>query len=208
MLFAAQLILHDMSEQEEPIESDKESESEADNDEEASEEESEAEPSRVELLHELDEVKEQLEALQDERETLESKLKRKAADFANYKKRQETRSKQQKAEAEKRLIKRFLPVRDALVRALDENNDDIESLRDGIELTLSEFDRILESNHISEITPEPGEEPDPKRHEVMMRVDSDVEPGRIVSVFQSGYERDETVIRPAQVSVSDETTDR
>lgn len=158
----------------------------------------------AELLEERDDLQEEIEALQEERDELARKLKRKAADFENYKKRQSNRSEQREQETINSVVDSFLPVRDNLQRALAEKSEDLDGLREGISLTMAEFDRVLESLGVSEVAPEAGEKPDPTRHEVMLRVESDIETGHVVSVYQSGFERNGSIIRPAQITVSDD----
>ncbi|KTG30839.1 nucleotide exchange factor GrpE [Haloferax profundi] len=131
---------------------------------------------------------------------LESRLKRTQADFQNYKKRAKKRQDQIKDRATEDFVERVVTVRDNLVRALDQDED--ADIRDGLESTLKEFDRILEDENVEVIDPEPGSDVDPNRHEVMMRVDSDQPADTIASVFQPGYEMADKVIRAAQVTVS------
>ena len=139
---------------------------------------------------------------EEEVEDLTGRLKRKQADFQNYKKRAEKRREQLQERATEDLVERIVTVRDNLVRALDQDAD--ADIRPGIESTLTEFDRILADENVSPIEPAPGEDVDPHRHEVMMRVEGDQPAGTVVDVYQPGYEMGEKVIRPAQVTVSDD----
>jgi molecular chaperone GrpE len=141
-----------------------------------------------------------LEDSQERVEDLTDRLKRKQADFQNYKKRAKKRQEQLEERATEDLVERVVTVRDNLVRALDQEED--ADIRPGIESTLSEFDRILEDENVSPIEPAPGDEVDPHRHEVMMRVDSEEPGGTVADVFQPGYEMGDKVIRAAQVTVS------
>ncbi|QLG48370.1 nucleotide exchange factor GrpE [Natrinema halophilum] len=162
-----------------------------------------------ELQDELDEYEqalnerdEQLEAHKEEIDELKSRLKRKQADFQNYKKRAKKRQQQIKDRATEDLVERLIGVRDNLKRALEEESDDTESLQQGVEMTLREFDRILEDENVSEIDPEPGTEADPQRHEVMMQVESSRPEGTIDEVYTPGYEMGDKVIQNAQVTIS------
>ncbi|ADJ15879.1 nucleotide exchange factor GrpE [Halalkalicoccus jeotgali] len=151
------------------------------------------------------ELEAELEEREERIEELESRLKRTQADFQNYKKRAKKRQEQLEKRATEDLVTRLLDVRDNLKRALEEESEDAESLKQGVEMTLSEFDRVLEDERVSEVAPEPGAEVDPQRHEVMMRVESDQPEGAIDEVYTPGYEMSEKVLRPAQVTVSDGT---
>lgn len=99
---------------------------------------------------------EQLEEYQEQVQDLKSRLKRKQADFQNYKKRAKKRQDQIKDRATEDLVGRLVDVRDNLKRALEEESSDVESLRDGLEMTMREFDRVLEDENVSEIDPEPA----------------------------------------------------
>jgi len=162
----------------------------------------------AELATELEAHLEELETARREAEEraedFESRLKRKQADFQNYKKRAKKRQEQIEATATEELVTDLLDVRDNLVRALDSEHEDVESLREGVEMTLNELDRAFESEDVTPIDPEPGAETDPQRHEVMMRVESDRPAGTIAEVYQPGYEMGEKILRPAQVTVSED----
>jgi len=134
---------------------------------------------------------------------LEGKLQRTRADFQNYKKRAKKRQEEMEAQAAESVVEQMLSVRDNLSRALSEESGDAESLREGVKLTLEEFDRVLAEEGVEEIAPEPGSETDPSRHEVMMQVPSDEPEGTITEVFRPGYEMGGKVVRPAQVTVSE-----
>ncbi|WP_227354974.1 nucleotide exchange factor GrpE [Haladaptatus salinisoli] len=157
-----------------------------------------------------DDVEERLVAAESERRELEAevddlraRLKRKQADFQNYKKRAKKRQEQLEKRATEDLVQRLIDVRDNLRRAVEEEHEDVESLREGVELTLKELDRVFEDENVTEIRPDPGEEVDPQRHEVMLRVESDRPEDTIAEVYQPGYEMAEKVLQSAQVTVSD-----
>jgi molecular chaperone GrpE len=150
---------------------------------------------------------EELESdLREERERadeLESKLKRKQADFQNFKKRQQQKTEDARQRATEDLVERLLDVRDNLVRALDQEEG--ADIRDGVETTLRGFDDVLDAEGVEAIEPEPGTELDPVHHEVLMRVDSDQPEGTVADLHRPGYEMAGKVLRPAQVTVADDT---
>ncbi|MFC6951436.1 nucleotide exchange factor GrpE [Halorubellus litoreus] len=155
-----------------------------------------------ELEARVDDLEDDVEELREEREDLKSKLRRKQADFKNYKERQKRKQEQLKERATEDLVERLVGVRDNLKRALDQDVDDDESIRGGVEMTLKEFDRVLDEENVEEIAPDSGDDVDPQRHEVMVRVDSDLPEGSIAEVFNPGYEMAGRVIQAAQVTVS------
>ncbi len=151
-------------------------------------------------LADLQSKNEELEAEVDD---LRTRLKRKQADFQNYKKRSKKRQEQLEKRATEDLVNRLLDVRDNLKRAVEEEHENVESLREGVELTLKELDNVFEAENVAEIDPEPGTDVDPQRHEVMLRVDSDHPENTIAEVYQPGYEMADKVLQAAQVTVSD-----
>lgn len=135
-------------------------------------------------------------------EELEAKLKRARADFQNYKKRVKDRQAEIRSRATEALVERLLDVRDNLVRALEQ--DEETDIRDGVEATLASFDRVLADEDVSAIEPAPGQEVDPERHEVVLREeDADQPAGTIERIYRPGYELAGSVLRPAQVTVSE-----
>jgi molecular chaperone GrpE len=154
-----------------------------------------------ELADRVAELESELADREEEIEDLEGRLKRTQADFQNYKKRAKKRQDQIRDTATEDFVERVVPVRDNLVRALDQPEG--ADIRGGVESTLAEFDRVLEEEGVEVIEPEPGEDVDPQRHEVMMRTESDQPADTVASTFEAGYEMGGSVIRAAKITVSD-----
>ncbi|MEF8813842.1 MAG: nucleotide exchange factor GrpE [Halovenus sp.] len=153
------------------------------------------------LRREREQLARELEDARDRADDFESRLKRKQADFQNYKKRQQERLEEEKQRATEDLVARLLDVRDNLERALDQGED--VDIRGGVETTLDQFDEQLARENVEQIRPEPGQETDPQRHEVLATVESDQPADTIADVHRTGYEMGGKVLRPAQVVVSD-----
>ena len=149
----------------------------------------------------LADAESELEAKEDRIRELEDALARSKADFKNYKKRAKRREEQIRERATEDFVGRIVSVRDNLVRALDQEEG--ADIRPGIESTVEEFDRILDEEDVTEISPEPGSDVDPTRHEVLMRVDADQPEGTVAEVYRPGYEMAGAVLREAQVTVSE-----
>jgi len=154
------------------------------------------------LRFEVDTLESDVAEYEQEIEDLKSRIRRKQADFENYKKRMQKRREQEEARATEDLVTRLLDVRDNLKRALEQDED--TAIREGVESTLKQFDRILDDENVEPVEPEPGDEVDPERHEVLVRMDSDQPPGTIAQVHRPGYEMADKVIRTAQVAVSED----
>mgnify|MGYP000981528159 CR=1 FL=1 len=95
----------------------------------------------------------------------------------------------------------MLPVKDSLEAALAIENQTLESLREGVELTLRQLASAFESASVTEENPV-GQKFDPNRHQAIGTVESDAEPNTVVTVLQKGYLLHERVLRPALVQVS------
>lgn len=65
----------------------------------------------------------------------------------------------------------------------------------------------MERENVEVVEPAPGEETDPQRHEVLMRVEADQPEGTVADVHRPGYEMAGTVLRAAQVTVSEGSGD-
>jgi molecular chaperone GrpE len=155
------------------------------------------------LFDRIETLETELDETNDRLETVNERLERTRADFKNYKQRAKRQQEEIKERATEDLVERLLDVRDNLTRALDEDSEDVESLREGVKLTRKQFDRVLDAENVRQIDPQPGEEVDANRHEVMMRVDSDQPADTIADVYRPGYEMADKILRPAQVTVSE-----
>jgi len=145
------------------------------------------------------ETRDELLAAEEEVEELTSKLARVKADFSNYKQRAKRKQDEIRERASEALVERITPVRNDLLRALDQEEG--SDLRPGVESTLEKFDEVLADEGVEAIDPEPGEEVDPARHQVMLRVESD-QPGTVHEVYEPGYEMGDRVVSEAKVTVS------
>ena len=152
------------------------------------------------LEADLAETREALRERDEEVEELTSKLARTKADFSNYKERAKRKQEEIRERASEGLVERLAPVRNDLLRALDQ--DEGSDLRPGVESTLEKFDEVLADEGVEAIEPEPGEAVDPARHQVMLRVDSDRPEGAIHEVYEPGYEMGDRVLSEAKVTVS------
>ena len=155
----------------------------------------------ADLESRLADIESELEAKTERVEELEGALARSQADFKNYKKRAKRREEEIRERATEDFVGRIVSVRDNLVRALEQDED--ADIRPGIESTVEEFDRILSDEDVTEIAPEPGADVDPTRHEVLMRVDAPEPEGTVAEVYRPGYEMAGSVLREAQVTVSE-----
>ena len=95
----------------------------------------------------------------------------------------------------------LLAVKDSLDAALAVENASVESFKEGVELTGRQLDAAFEKFAVKQIVPQ-GEKFDPHRHQAISQVDSDQDPGTVVTVLQKGYLLHDRVLRPALVIVA------
>ena len=95
----------------------------------------------------------------------------------------------------------MLPVKDSLEAALATENQTVDKLREGVELTLKQLISAFEGAKLAEENPL-GQKFDPNKHQAISMVEADAEPNTVVTVLQKGYLLSERVIRPAMVMVS------
>ena len=153
------------------------------------------------LEDEFAETRDELIEAEAEVEELTSKLARVRADFSNYKQRAKRKQEEIRERASEALVERIAPVRNDLLRALDQEEG--SDLRPGVESTLEKFDEVLAEEGVEPIHPDPGDEVDPARHQVMLRVDSERPEGTVHEVYEPGYEMGDRVVTEAKVTVSD-----
>jgi molecular chaperone GrpE len=110
------------------------------------------------------------------------------------------------AKAHKFAIENFaealVPVKDSLEMALKLDTPSVESLKEGVEMTLKQLSSAFERNRLIEINPVTGEKLDPMRHQAISMVPAEQEANTIVSVLQKGYMIADRLLRPALVTVA------
>jgi molecular chaperone GrpE len=93
-------------------------------------------------------------------------------------------------------------VVDSLEAAVAHSSDDLQKVREGVELTLRQLNGALEKGRVVAINPPAGEKFDPHRHQAISMVPAEQEPNTIVSVLQKGFVIADRVLRPALVTVA------
>lgn len=140
---------------------------------------------------------------------LKDQLLRTVADSENLRKRLEREKEQTRKFGIANFAKDLLSIADNLGRALDAapNKEDvedqaIENLVLGIQMTEQELQKVFDNNNIRKIDPL-GEKFDYNFHQAMFEVEeTDQEPGIVVQVLQPGYAIDDRILRPAMVGVA------
>jgi molecular chaperone GrpE len=131
------------------------------------------------------------------------RLQRLQAEFENYKKRALRDSVLYEQRVSDRLIVDFLPLYDNMERAFQSfaSNEDVDTFVAGIEQIFGQFKQLLESKGVERIDVT-DQLFDPALHEAMLSVPNDIQKNMILEEFTPGYIREERVLRPSRVSVS------
>ncbi|GAB6904851.1 Protein GrpE [Desulfosarcina cetonica] len=157
------------------------------------------------VTHSPSDLEAQLAAARAEAKENHDRTLRMAAELENYKKRAARERDDLRKFANERLISQLLTVVDNLERAIASaaaDNQNGQSLVDGVSLTLAEIMKILEQNHVTPIE-SLGEPFDPAFHQAMCQeACSDQPPNTVVQEYQKGYLIHDRLLRPAMVVVS------
>jgi molecular chaperone GrpE len=96
----------------------------------------------------------------------------------------------------------MLPVRDSLEMALKVDSPSVESLKEGVEMTLKQLASAFERNRLVEVLPAVGDKLDPMKHQAVAVVPADQEANTVVNVLQKGYTIGDRLLRPAIVTAA------
>ena len=158
-----------------------------------------------------DEVSEEGADLLQENERLKMEVResvdkalRATAELENIRKRTSRDIENAHKYALERFVNELLPVIDSMELGINasQSAEDIESLREGMDLTLKKLFDCLEKFGVKAIDPT-GEKFDPDWHEaVSMQELEGSDSGQVVTVMQKGYELNGRLVRPAMVVVA------
>lgn len=144
--------------------------------------------------------------LQMQNQELAEQVKRTAAEFQNFRRRQVEEKKREKVFVREEIIKTMLPILDHLGRTLSAAEQGGEgafaSLLEGVELIDKDVKKIF-AEHGLEAIAATGETFDAALHQaVMMEETNEVPDQTILQELQTGYKLDNRVIRPSMVQVA------
>ena len=166
------------------------------NDQESGEATASAEESQGEVPAAVDELRRERDALQD-------RLLRTAAEFDNYRKRMDRERRDLSEYAAADLVGELLPILDNFERALQAPpGGEVESLRRGVELIHKQMLDLLRKRGVKPIEAL-GADFDPNVHEAVIHEASDAHrEGEVMQELQRGYRLGERLLRPAMVKVA------
>ena len=144
-----------------------------------------------------------LEEPQREKDSLQDRLLRTAAEFDNYRKRIERERGEFAAYAAADVLTDLLPIVDNLERALDAPaGSDAEAYRKGVELIHKQMLDLLRKRGVTTIDAL-GTDFDPNLHQaVIHEASSEHREGEVIAEMQRGYKLGDRLLRPAMVVVA------
>jgi molecular chaperone GrpE len=142
-----------------------------------------------------------LDELRRERDTLQDRLLRTAAEFDNYRKRMDRERRELSEYAASDVLSEVLPIVDNLERALQAAATD-DPLRKGVELIHKQMLDLLRKRGVRPIDAA-GQMFDPNFHNaVIHEASSEHAEGQVIQELQRGYMIGERLLRPAMVKVA------
>jgi molecular chaperone GrpE len=100
------------------------------------------------------------------------------------------------------MLLQIAPILDNLQRALAQDSEDVQGLKEGVSLTYSQFNETLKRYGLEEIEAV-GQPFDPNLHEAILEVEhGDYPPGTVVEETEKGYTLNGKIVRAARVIVS------
>jgi molecular chaperone GrpE len=145
--------------------------------------------------------------LQADIEDLRKQLLYAQAETQNVRRRMEKDAQDARAYAATSFARDMLSVSDNLARALAaippamREDEGTKALVTGLEATGRELESVFQRNGIVRVE-SVGQKLDPNKHQAMVELPSDQEPGTIVQEMQAGYMIKDRLLRPALVGVA------
>ena len=174
----------------------------------ADEEKSAAENTEAKAEEKLEgnaaEESESINPLQGKYDTLNNQYIRLAADFDNYRKRQEQEKEALLKYGAENTLKKMIEVLDNFERGLKaiETVEDCDKVKECYNLAYKNFTDVLTKAGLEAIKAE-GEQFDPNFHEAVMQTPTSDKPEHtIIAELQKGYKLGDKVLRPTLVNVA------
>ena len=143
------------------------------------------------------------EALRRERDALQDRLLRTAAEFDNFRKRIDRERREYQEHASSDVLREILPIIDNFERALQAPAEaDVDAYRKGIEMIHRQMLDMLRKRGVTPIEAL-GADFDPNLHQaVIQEISSGHREGEVMQELQRGYMLGERLLRPAMVKVA------
>ena len=140
--------------------------------------------------------------LRRERDALQDRLLRTAAEFDNFRKRVDRDRREHQEYAASDMLREFLPIIDNFERALQAPEGDVDTYRTGIEMIHKQMLDLLRKRGVTPIEAL-GADFDPNVHQAVIQETSRAHrEGEVMQELQRGYKLGERLLRPAMVKVA------
>ena len=127
---------------------------------------------------------------------------RAVAELDNYRKRTVRMRAEARDETLRDVLLQVAPILDNLRRALRQETQEVDALKQGVELICGQFNDVLKGYGLAEIE-SVGQPFDPEVHEALAEVpDDEHPPGTVIEEMEKGYKLNDKVVRYARVVVS------
>lgn len=154
------------------------------------------------LLQAEDDLAQQIKIAESKAEENWELLLRTKAEMENLRRRTQKDLESAHKFALEKFVNELLPIMDGMEMGLNVEEASVDSLKQGMELTINMLRSAFNKFNIKAIDPQ-GEKFDPELHQAMsMQPTDDVEPNTVIAVMQKGYTLNDRLVRPAMVMVS------
>lgn len=153
------------------------------------------------LFRKKKEMLETIKKLENENSALKERLTRISAEYDNFRKRTQKEKEGLYSDSIVDVVKTLLPVLDNLEASIKIEAQDVDSVKKGVSMTLTQFQEAFQKLKVSEIDTEGSF--DPNLHEAVMHVEDPAYGEKaITDVFLKGYQREDKIIRYSVVKVA------
>lgn len=151
-----------------------------------------------------EEFAKKIEELTNANTELEDMLKRRVAEFENFKRRTDKEKMDLLEYGNIKLLVKFVDLLDDLKNAHQaaKNTEDVASVVKGLEMINQKAEKLFTDEGVKQMEVNVGDEFDVEKHEAMMQQPSDLPEGHITMIMQNGYTYKEKIIKYAKVATS------
>ena len=144
-----------------------------------------------------------VEALQERIAELEDKNLRMMAEFDNYRRRTNKEKLELMATAGERIFTEMLPLVDDFERAVNVQTDDVQSIKEGIQLIYKKFISFLDKHEVHPIETAGADFNTDEHEAVTTFAAGEDKKGKVIDCTQKGYKLGDKVNRFAKVVVGE-----
>ena len=156
----------------------------------------------AEIVEDEEEGPSELEQAQLEAKEARDEMLRMRAETDNLRKRLQKEKQDSVQFANQRLIKQLIPIFENLDRALKAPDTNVESLKEGVQLTADQALALFKKENVEPIK-SVGELFDPSIHEVLSQMESnDHDENTVIEEFSKGYRMNGRVLIPSRVVIA------